>query len=65
MNSVQMSNGSVLKEEKIDKLVGFIINKFAEEKISVDEAKAILKNTEDLVGEFSKVTAYRFLSNIS
>ena len=65
MQSVQMLNGEVLHKEKIDKLAGYIINKFAEEKLTVDEAKIILDSTKEIVGEFSRVESYRSRSNIS
>ena len=60
-----MDNGSVISKEKIDKLAGFIIDKFAEEKMSVDEAMVILDNVRDLLGEFSLVQSYKFLSSMS
>jgi len=53
--SVQMNNGKVLDGERIGKLVGEIISKFAEEKLSCDEAKIILDRTKDAVGEFNTV----------
>lgn len=39
--------------EKISELVKIIINKFADEKLSRDEAMQVLSRTEDLVGEFA------------
>ena len=65
MVNIQMDNGSVISKEKIDKLAGFIIDKFAEEKMSVDEAMVILDNVRDLLGEFSLVQSYKFLSSMS
>lgn len=53
--SVQMNNGKVLDGEKIGKLVGEIISKFADEKLSCDEAKIILDRAKDAIGEFSMV----------
>ena len=53
--SVQMNNGKVLDGERIGKLVGEIISKFAEEKLRCDEAKIILDRTKDAVGEFNTV----------
>ena len=57
-----MNNGSILSKGKIDKLVGFIINKFADEQLSVDEAKVILNNTEHIIGEYSQVINYKYHS---
>lgn len=65
MTSVQMCNGTIFPKERIDKLVEFIINRFADEKLSVDEAKVILNQAIELVGEFSQVGHYKPLSNIS
>lgn len=65
MTSVQMRNGTIFPKERIDKLVEFIINRFADEKLSVDEAKVILNQAIELVGEFSQVGNYKPLSNIS
>lgn len=52
---VMMSNGKILPGEKIDKLVNFIINKFAEEEMSVDEAKIALEHAKEIIGEYSTV----------
>ena len=57
-----MNNGSILSKGKIDKLVGFIINKFADEQLSVDEAKVILNNTEHIIVEYSQVINYKYHS---
>lgn len=65
MTNIQMTNGTILPKEKIDKLVGFIINKFAEEGLSVDEAKIVIDGANELIGEFSVVKPYRFFNNIS
>lgn len=53
--SVQMNNGKVFDGEKIGKLVGEIISKFADEKLSCDEAKIILDGAKDVIGEFNTV----------
>lgn len=53
--SVQMNNGNVFSEEKIRELTEFIINKFSIEKLSCEEAKIILSNVNDLIGEYSIV----------
>ena len=40
--NVQMNNGKILEGEKIGKLTRFIIDKFADEGLSVDEAKVVI-----------------------
>lgn len=51
--SVRMNNGEVLDGEKIGKLTKFIIDKFADEELSVDEGKEVLHSVTDLLGEYS------------
>lgn len=55
MFNVQMNSGSILSKEKIGKLTEFIINKLAEEKLSVEESKIILEHVKDLVGDRKSV----------
>lgn len=55
MGDIQLNNGEILSGEKIDKLVVYIINKFAEEKLSAEEAKIILNAAGDAVDGYSKV----------
>lgn len=50
-----MENGEIFPREKVGELVQEILNKFAEEELSVDEAKLILQRTIDVVGQFSVV----------
>ena len=50
-----MGNGEIFPREKVSELVQEILNKFAEEELSVDEAKLILQRTIDVVGQFSVV----------
>lgn len=50
-----MENGEIFPREKVSELVQEILNKFAEEELSVDEAKLILQRTIDVVGQFSVV----------
>jgi len=45
----------ILPGEKISELTKYIINKFADEELSRDEAMEILERTKDLVGEVSKI----------
>lgn len=50
-----MNNGKVLSGELIEELVTDIVNKFSEAGLSCDEAKIILSNTREALGEFSVV----------
>lgn len=51
---IQMVNG-IFSGKKIDELTKFIINKFAEERLNRDEAVEVLKNTNNVIGEFAIV----------
>ncbi|WP_371296807.1 hypothetical protein [Ruminococcus sp.] len=51
---IQMVNG-IFSGKKIDELTKFIINKFAEEGLNRDEAVEVLKNTNNVIGEFAIV----------
>lgn len=51
---IQMVNG-IFPGKKIDELTKFIINKFAEEGLNRDEAVEVLKNTNNVIGEFAIV----------
>lgn len=53
--SIQLNNGKVLRGEKIGELVTEIVNKFSESGLPCDEAKIVLENTKDILGEFSTV----------
>lgn len=53
-SDVPMLTG-VLPGEKISELTKYIINKFADEGLSRDEAIEILERTKNLVGEVSKI----------
>ena len=53
--SIQLNNGKVLQGEKIGELVTEIVNKFSESGLFCDEAKIVLENTKDILGEFSTV----------
>lgn len=52
---VILNNGKVLEEKKINELTNYIINKFADEKLCMEEAEIILKNTNDAIREHSIV----------
>ena len=53
--SIQLNNGKVLSGDVIEELVVDIVNKFSEVGLSCDEAKIVLENTKDILGEFSTV----------
>ena len=48
-------NDSILLGEKIGELTKYIINKFADEKLTRDEAVEVLKSVIEVVGEVSVV----------
>lgn len=52
---IWMNNGQVFEGEKIGELVTEIINKFSEAGLSCAEAKIVLKKTEEVLDEFSRV----------
>lgn len=47
-----MANGEIFDGKKIGELTEFIINKFADEGVSIDEAVIILDKTKDVIGEY-------------
>lgn len=51
---IRMETG-IFSGEKLDELTKFIINKFAEEQLSRDEAIEVLKKVENVIGEVSMV----------
>ena len=53
--NIAMDNGEIFKGEKIDKLIKFIINKFADEKLTYAEARIVLEKTLKMVDEYSIV----------
>lgn len=57
--SIQLNNGRILEGEKIGELVVSIINKFSEAGLSYDEAKIVLNELKDVLGEFSPVQKIR------
>lgn len=52
---VMLNNGNVMEAEKISELTDYIINKFADEKLSLEESEIVLKNTKDTLRECSIV----------
>ena len=52
---IQMNNGTILRGEKIRKLVEEIIDKFSDEGLTCDEGKEVLEAVKSVLGEFSTV----------
>lgn len=50
---IELHSGRILNGEKIRELVNLIINKFAEEELSRDEAVEILNEIGKILGEFA------------
>ena len=63
---IQMVNG-IFSGEKNDELTKFIINKFAQERLNRDEAMEVLKNVENVIGEYAMIqhTDQNFFCSIS
>lgn len=51
VNGIRLNNGKILEAKKISELTEYIVNKFADEKLSQEEAQIILKNVKDTVKE--------------
>lgn len=51
--SIQMNSGKIFEGEKISELTVNIINKFADEKLSRDEAMEVLQKVTEVVGEYA------------
>lgn len=54
-NGVQLSSGKILEAEKAIGLTKHVINIFADEDVSIEEAYIILEIIKDAIQEFSKV----------
>ena len=52
---IVMKNGKILEDDLIGRLTEKIIKELADEKLSIDEAKAILDETKEKIDETSKV----------
>lgn len=50
-NGIRLNNGKILEAEKISKLTDYVINKFADENLSFEEARIVIKNVSDCIGE--------------
>lgn len=53
--SIESKHGKCLSGKLIEELVTDIVNKFAEDDLSYEEAKIILSRTRDALDEFSVV----------
>ncbi len=53
-----MTDAILETRKKSIKLVAYIINKFADEKLSVSEAKIVLERTRGIIEQISKETEY-------
>lgn len=53
---IVMGNGKVFEKDLLDKLAKKIIKTLAEEGLSIDEAKVVLRETEERITATSKVT---------
>lgn len=56
---VVLNDGSILDREKISELANYIINKFADEKLSSAEGKEILERTKSVIDENSVIVRIR------
>lgn len=55
VRAIRLNNGKVLEAEKIDEITKYIIDKFAEEKLSIEEADFILENTKTAIREWTEI----------
>ena len=55
MYDIMLSNGEVFEGKEIRELSSFIIDKFAEKKLSVDKAKIVLERTGELLGTYATI----------
>lgn len=56
--NVAMNNGDIFKGEKISELTEFIIDKFADEKLTYAEAKIVLDKTLKVLDEYSIIQRF-------
>lgn len=59
MGSVLMPNGEIFSHEEISELTNFIINKFAEKRLSMDRAVVVLDRTKEILGSYSTINAVK------
>lgn len=50
-----LKNGDVFPSEEINELVKFILDKFAENKLTISQGEIVLERTKELLNEFSVV----------
>lgn len=55
--SIQMENGDIFDGKRIGELVGSVISKFSEEKLTYAEARIVLERTKSVLEEFTYVKA--------
>lgn len=53
--SVQLNNGLVFDDDRINELTKYIINKFADEGLSLEEAVIVLSRVKEVMGEFALI----------
>ena len=56
-SSIQMDKGDIFDGKRIGELVGAVINKFSEEKLTYAEARIVLERTKSVLEEFAYVKA--------
>lgn len=52
---VQFMNGEIMTGKEIDKLIEFIVNKFAEEELNYEKAKFVLRRAETIIEGQSRI----------
>lgn len=53
--NIILKNGDVFASEEINELVKFIIDKFAENKLTISQSQIVLTRAKELLNEFSVV----------
>ena len=55
MFDILMENGKILEGKRARKIANQIVDKFAEEGLSYEEAAIVLDQTKSAIGEYSKI----------
>ena len=55
--SIQMENGDIFIGKRIGELVGSVISKFSEEKLTYAEARIVLERANSVLEEFAYIKA--------
>mgnify|MGYP000367128382 CR=1 FL=1 len=55
--SIQMENGDIFNGKRIGELVGSVISKFSEEKLTYAEARIVLERANSVLEEFAYIKA--------